>query len=631
MKCISLETICIEIPLSNSKETMIHLDVQLSNAALNGLKQFILYPLECISYVVRYTPATTGCRDESVIFQPEMALEFWYLLRLTTELPKPTTIPEIQCDIGKYVTQIIPLVNPTHETLELQATNTNPENFVLDMNKSLLTLPPYSSKEVYVHFFPSALGRTGHQASIIFHCAQFKEWMFCLSGVGLFPQPIDIERITTYLHLQSILVIPFQNPTKEEVLVNIVLTSWEKLKYHGLNCYWDCFFHETSAFKFSGLSHTQGIVLPPKGNIDIPVLFMPNIMKLHKAVVIVQMMRANRESWPIDNFDELSPEMKRTLGIESGEIQAIHWIYPILGLPQALHSKCPQVVIECQSRKRIDQEVEVTLTGDFFGESPILDSTDFIVIPKRNSLGSYEDIDGMPIKREFEYEIQFESEAMKSNLGSCVALYMIKKIYHIKDEMITLVFNVVFAPKKPLRTQITLKIECITDGIWKFPITLVATEPDVDDVIDIEGIGLFKESVVDFRLTSQTRDPEPFTAYFLPGSDPEFFVKPQVGELPPFDTEGTVIMVGFKPQMYGRKYKATLVIQTPDMYWLYDVNGLPQVTMPPMNVKAKIDSTNKRFHSKPVRQRNFIRENAKLLRTGVSSPIKGAPLMLKNK
>lgn len=43
---------------------MIHLDVQLSNAALNGLKQFILYPLECISYVVRYTPATTGCRDE---------------------------------------------------------------------------------------------------------------------------------------------------------------------------------------------------------------------------------------------------------------------------------------------------------------------------------------------------------------------------------------------------------------------------------------------------------------------------------------------------------------------------------------------------------------------------------------
>ncbi|XP_030882467.1 cilia- and flagella-associated protein 47 [Leptonychotes weddellii] len=581
MKCLALESIYIEIPLSNPKEKMIHLDVQLSNAALNGFKQLTLHPLECINYVLQYSPATTGCRDESVIFQPDVALEFWYLLRLTTELPKSTTVPEIQCDLGKYVTQIIPLVNPTHETLELQATNSNPENFVLDVNRSSqLTIPPHSIKEVSVHFYPSALGRTGHQVSITFHCTQFKEWIFYLSGVGLFPQPIDIERITTYLRLHSSIVIPFQNPTKEDVLVNIVLTSQEKPRHLVIDCCWDSFFHETSAFKFSGLSHTQGITLPPKGNIDIPVLFMPHIMKLHRTMVIVQMMRANRESWPIDNFDELSTEMKRTMGIESGAIQAIHWIYPILGLPQALHPKFPQ---------------------------------------------------DLPVKREFEYEIQFESEVMKSNLGSCVALYMIKKSYHVKAEMIALVFNVVFAPKKPLRTQITLKIECITDGIWKFPITLVATEPDVDDVIDIEGIGLFKESIVDFRLTSQTRNPEPFTAYFLPGSDPEFFVKPQVGELPPFDTEGTVLLVGFKPRMYSRKYKATLAIQTPDMYWLYDINGLPQVTVPPMNVKAKIDTTNERFQSKPVRRRNIIRENAKLTRTGVSSTIKGAPLMLKNK
>ncbi|XP_048069741.1 cilia- and flagella-associated protein 47 [Ursus arctos] len=631
MKCLALESIYIEIPLSNPKKRMLHLDVQFSNAALNGLKELTLPPLECISYVVQYSPATTGCRDESVIFQPDVALEFWYLLRLTTELPKPTIIPEIQCDLGKYVTQIIPLINPTHETLELQATNSNPENFVLDVNRSSLTVPPHSINEVSVHFFPSALGRTGHQVSIVFSCTQFKEWIFYLSGVGLFPQPIDIERITTYLRLHSSIIIPFQNPTKEEVLVNIILTSREKPRHLVIDRYWASFFRKTAAFKFSGLSPTQGITLPPKGNIDIPVLFMPNIMKLHRTMVIVEMMRANRESWPIDNFDELSTEMKRAMGIESGEIQAIYWVYPILGLPQALHTKFPQVVIKCQSRKRVEQQVEVTLTGAFLGENPILNATDFVVIPKKHSHDSYKDVNDMPKKREFEYEIQFESEDMKSYLGSCVALYMIKKSYHIKSKMVELVFNVVFAPKKPLSTQIMLKIECITDGIWMFPITLVATEPDVDDVVDIEGIGLFKESIVDFRLTSQTRNPEPFTAYFLPGSDPEFFVKPQVGELPPFGTEGTVLLVGFKPRMYSRKYKATLAIETPDMYWLYNINGLPQVTVPPMNVKAKIDTTNESSQSKPVRRRNFVRENAKLVRTGVSSIIKGAPLMLKNK
>ena len=45
----------------------------------------------------------------------------------------------------------------------------------------------------------------------------------------------------------------------------------------------------------------------------------------------------------------------------------------------------------------------------------------------------------------------------------------------------------------------------MTNGIWTFPMMLIATEPDVDEVFDIEGVGLFKEATVDFSLTSQTR------------------------------------------------------------------------------------------------------------------------------
>lgn len=54
-----------------------------------------------------------------------------------------------------------------------------------------------------------------------------------------------------------------------------------------------------------------GIELPPKGIIPIPVCFNPKVMKLRKTMAIVQMKRANGKHWPIDNFDELSPEMKR--------------------------------------------------------------------------------------------------------------------------------------------------------------------------------------------------------------------------------------------------------------------------------------------------------------------------------
>uniref|UniRef100_A0A8C5W9G3 Cilia and flagella associated protein 47 n=1 Tax=Microcebus murinus TaxID=30608 RepID=A0A8C5W9G3_MICMU len=629
MECTALDTVCIEIPLSNPKDRIIYLDVQFTSPALDGDKKVMLNPLECTSYVIWYSPATTGCRNESIIFQPEMSEEFWYLLKLTIELPKATIMPEIQCDLGKYATQTVPLTNPTHETLELQATNSNPENFVLDVNEtSQLIITPHSTTELSVHFYPSMLGRAGHQTCINFSCTQFKEWKFYLSGIGLLPKPLDTKRITTCIGWRSPVIIPFKNPTNEDVFIDILLTSQEEPKHLVIDHFWDSFLQENTAFRLTAMSQIQGIALPPKGNLEILVLFVPPSMKLYKTIVVVQMMRANKKSWPVDNFDELDINTKRTMGVDSGDIQAIHWMYPILGIPQASFPRSSPVVIQCQSRKRVEENVEVTLCGDFFGKHPTPEMTEFLVIPKRNSYNFY---DEMPKKREFEYEIQFESEVIESHLEPCVALYLISKSYSIRDEKITLVFNLVFTPQKPLRSNITLKIECVTDGIWLFPITLVATEPDVDAVINIEGVGLFKEAVVDFRLTSQTRNSESFTAYFLPGSDSEFFVRPQAGKLLPSNTKGTLIIVGFKPRMYSRKYKATLAIETADMYWLYDINGLPHSGMPLMNVKAKIDATNEIYDQKPVRQHNFIRENAKLLSTGVSSTIKGAPLVMKNK
>ena len=68
------------------------------------------------------------------------------------------------------------------------------------------------------------------------------------------------------------------------------------------------------------------------------------------------------------------------------------------------------------------------------------------------------------------------------------------------------------------------------------------------------------------------------------------------------------------------KISSSLCFQTADMYWLYDINGLPQVTIPPVNVKAKVDTTNKMFDNKPSNRHNFIYENAQITRTGYPLP-----------
>jgi len=48
-------------------------------------------------------------------------------------------------------------------------------------------------------------------------------------------------------------------------------------------------------------------------------------------------------------------------------------------------------------------------------------------------------------------------------------------------------------------------ISAASGGVWRFPLRVLATEPEVDDTITIESVGLNKESVVGFRMTSQMR------------------------------------------------------------------------------------------------------------------------------
>ena len=48
-------------------------------------------------------------------------------------------------------------------------------------------------------------------------------------------------------------------------------------------------------------------------------------------------------------------------------------------------------------------------------------------------------------------------------------------------------------------------ISAASGGVWRFPLRVLATEPEVDDIITIDSVGLNKESVVGFRMTSQMR------------------------------------------------------------------------------------------------------------------------------
>ncbi|NXC80526.1 CFA47 protein, partial [Cercotrichas coryphoeus] len=250
--------------------------------------------------------------------------------------------------------------------------------------------------------------------------------------------------------------------------------------------------------------HLAGIRLAPKEKLEIPVLFMPAEMKVYKAVVVINVMRENGENWPYVVTAESNTRLTRNVTVaENGKTQGILWIYPINGTSEAPQQK--SVVISCQARQRLEQRVELLLIGVLPVATALPAAGNSAVVDVNELSNAPEVTDGSPATLEFLYELQYQSDEIRSQLESLVAIHLVEKEWDTESRIVTLIFNVVFAPNKPMRNEATVTIQCTTGGLWKFPLVFIATEPEVDDVINIEAVGLNKESIVGFKLTSQTR------------------------------------------------------------------------------------------------------------------------------
>ncbi|XP_044141503.1 cilia- and flagella-associated protein 47 [Bufo gargarizans] len=631
--CSVLKSVGVNIPITNPTMDVLNFHVLVNGDGITGDDVFTLQPRETFSYVAKFSPTKTGISNGSVIFQCEAFGEFWYNLVLTAEKPDSVTIPEVFCELGKWMRLSLPLVNPTQETYELYAVNCNPEHFLVELDGSKpLSIPPNSTTEVPVQFCPSSLGKGSQTTSIAFKNPQLEEWAFHLSGVGLIPQPMEPASLSTTVGSLASINISFKNPTNENVLVDVILTDQEQTMHRLSASVLRHSINKEPAFCLP-LKQTQGIPLFAKEKLDIPILFAPDTMKLYEALLVVHMVKADGDNWDHGNFEDINTELKSISKTEDGGISGIRWIYPIHGIPEAQPSNFAPAVVSCQARCRTEERVEVLLTGVAPGQTAMPASSQNQKLMERTMAHVQEEVqvsNGFRTTEEFLYEIRYESEESKSHLEPSVGIELVRKERDTPSGIVTLIFNIIFAPNKSMRHSALLVVQCVTGGIWKFPIHFVATEPNVDDVIQIEAVGLNKESAVGFRLTSQTRYPEPFSAYFIQGSDLEFSVSPQSGELLPLGTAGTLITVGFKPSMYSKKHRATLVVQSSSMQWTYEINGLPPKTTPPTNVSPKICSLGMR-KSMTCQKRNFLRENLKLTTTAVSSPVKGASLMFSTK
>ncbi len=214
-----------------------------------------------------------------------------------------------------------------------------------------------------------------------------------------------------------------------------------------------------------------------------------------------------------------------------------------------------------------------------------------------------------------------------------------------------LFYRAQFEPLRPFTVNAEVLIRKESGGVWKFPIMLEATTPEVDDVIVIEA-AVNQRETVSFNLYNILPQPSPFVAYFAADSPPEFTVTPTKGILPPMPSNesslrratsatsdksnsstnalgGQQISISFASTQYGKTLSGTLVIETEDMQWRYEVKGtLPQY-QPPSTTRANRTSRLAPLPKPPVSSNNNTGRSAAAA-AATNNSVGKPPLMSNN-
>ncbi|XP_032824158.2 cilia- and flagella-associated protein 47 isoform X1 [Petromyzon marinus] len=665
----------VSVPVRNPCDTLLTLDVALEGVGLSGDARIVLAPLESRVYRLLYQPSRIGASRGSVIFQSEVCGEFWFDLELIANPSDPVTLPELQCQLGKWTSQLLRLTNTTSENLELEPVVSNPKNFTLQIPANrLVDLPAKSEREISLQFRPSALGSADHHAAITFTSSQTGAWVFFASGVGLPPEPSEPVSVMALLGSQATLILPFSNPTEFAVTAQISLTDEESVVQLTSSSVLTQSIKAESPFSLL-LKRTSDVSVPPRGLLSIPLSFSPESTRLRRALCVVSLSQESGGTWQTNGLD-LPASNLTSVHIEDGgdAVTEIRWVFPIHGIPVINSPTSAPATFRCAARSRLEESIEVVLSS-VLPESR--DSTPYtprhsarsppppppqqqqelqpqlLQPPTCESPRSRSPRQGSASSASRQTELRhwldfgFGSEDAtpeSSGQGALESAVAVSLLGHDRDPhsgIVRLTFRVVFAPQAPLSAAASLLVSGPSGGIYRFPLRFEATEALPDDVVTIHAHGLHQASTVVFRLTSKSRHAAAFSASFTRDSDPEFSVWPPSGELPPEGSEGSPIAVSFCPRSYGKPHRATLLVKAGETTWMYEIHGLPSVYFPPSAHSSlhSIFSGKSKSRARPAAlaslkqpsHRNFVSENLNLQSTGPSSPIKGAPLLASNK
>jgi hypothetical protein len=521
-----------EIGIANPTKKPVDFTVRRRGDGLFGDDVISLEPMQSAAYQLAYAPTKAGEAEGVVSFNNDDIGEFWYKLQLTSKEAAPTPL-SFQCELGKSMTAEAVIENPTDSECLMSVNNTNDVNF--SVTPSNLTLKPKGSLKVLFTYMPSAI-HTPQEALIRLTHPKAGVWEYRCKGVGLPPTKMEQVNCVAQVGRTSSTIVMFRNPFPVPKRFLATLKAAEGAEDQHV---------------FALMSKKQSTNLGPFQSMQIPVSYTPQSIAQHRTAIVVQLM-------------------------DQADASELRWEFPVLGVAEHVHSEAAYK-LGCRSRKETTMVAAFALVG----------------------LGTKIETEEFSSELVVGREVQYRRAAVNA--------LSIRRTTHEdyiartppeqrKDLSPAVYFEFVFAPLRPFSIAAELLVRKASGGTWRFPVQLDASPPEADDTIVIEAAVNVVETV-SFQLYNVLPEARPFIAYFSPDSPQEFNVTPTRGVLPAMPTSihetrqsGQPIDVSFTSSQYGKTLTGTLIVETDDMQWRYDVRGTLPRYQPPTGVRSKVNN-----------------------------------------
>ena len=529
-----------EITMTNPSDKPVDFIVRRRGEGLIGDDLLSLEPHQSAAvYPLAFVPTKAGDTEGIISFNNDDIGEFWYKLSLNAKEAAPTPLA-FQCEIGKSTSTEVSFDNPTDLECILVVQNTNDVNF--SVTPATLVLKPKAALRATVTYMPSAIHVPQDAVIKVVH-PKAGQWEYRCKGVGLPPTKMEPVSCTAEVNRTSSTIVVFRNPFPVPKRFLATLRTEDDAGN----------VIAAAGSPFSLMTKKQSTSLGPFQIMQIPLAYTPSAIAQHRAAIVVQLM------------EQMEGDLK--------------WEFPVVGTAECTHAD-PTYKLTCKSRKELTHTMIFPLLGSATSaHHPSVDEdtyTSEIFVPREADMRRAA-VNALSVAR-----------AVTDAGGSNVRV----------DEAgnRTIAFAFVFSPLRPFKVLADLIVRKSKGGMWRFPIQLEATPPDVDDVIVIEAAVNVLEGV-SFNLYNVLPQPRPFVAYFTPESPQEFTVAPAKGTLPSMPSTaaetrgaGQLITVSFASTQYGKTLTGTLIVETDEMQWRYDVKGTLPKYQPPTGVRSKVQN-----------------------------------------